>query len=291
MKSRTPQMKRLMLILWLASLCIPQSGWGQQLTAVTWIPGVPKDDSPNKKGDIFTTRVQFADPNNKGQVITDDITVNIVKWDGKEAPLLAQQRKAKAFADAINNAKLNGVSATLSPDSTLVFNRFTRTWVSVPLAQSVTVNGLAIDPKNKKGPVWGCLKDPTKEPHGGTPPPPWKGTYTPSMGGTGSGLSTGVDPDNAPSLLSFGFYTEDGQTIDVATLIGAAGQTESEIMTQLASLFNSLYSQSGFTAYFDAVTDTLTFDRPLNSGQQIFFIADTDTGVEFQTLVAVDDGQ
>jgi hypothetical protein len=286
MKIELSVKNRLVPILWLALLCSPQLGW---TVTKTWIPSAPLADSPDKKGNQLTIRLQFADPNNKGQVMTQDITINVAGWDPtKETWIQAQNRKAKAIADAITNAKLNGVKAKLNQTFVQQFNPITKKWVKVQGASSVVIDGLTVDPKNRKDPVWLRVKDPTREPGNGVGGKlPQKGggaPYEGSMGGTRAGMSTGTDPTGSPSLFAFGFYTANGNTTDIAVLSGASGLTASQILGDLASQFNSLYSQSGLTADYNTTTDSLTFDQSLN-GNQIFFEADTDTGIDFTMQV------
>jgi hypothetical protein len=277
---------RLALVLGSATFSVAPLSWA--LTK-TWIPSAPLADSPDKKGDQLTIRLQYADPNNKGQVLTQDVMINVTAWDPKtETWVQAQQRKAKAIADAINNAKLNGVTANLNPNFVLQWNPLTRKWVQVPAASDVAIAGLTVDPKNPKDPVWLRVKDPTKEPgNGGGGNLPQKGgggSYNGSMGGSRSGMSMGVDPTGAPSLFSFGFYAADGSATDIATIFGGSGLTDSQILGGLALQFNSLYSSSGLTADYHPVTNSLGFDQTLN-GNQIFFEADTDAGIAFTMRV------
>jgi hypothetical protein len=90
------------------------------------------------------------------------------------------------------------------------------------------------------------------------------GPYEGSTGGTGAGISTGTDPTGSPSLFALGFYTANGNTTDIAVLSGASDLTDSQILGDLASQFNSLYGQSGLTADYNTTTDSLTFDQSLN---------------------------
>ncbi len=147
---------------------------------------------------------------------------------------------------------------------------------------TITIGGLTGRPKT--------VKDPTKEYGTGanwTPgdgPLPAKLSYTPSMGGSGSsmGFSTGVDPTGAQSVVAFGFFEPDGLTnctplvptdcpgVDIATISPGIGETDAQILGDLALQFNSLFGPEGHTASYDPVTDTLQLDQPLNSDQTFF---------------------
>lgn len=76
----------------------------------------------------------------------------------------------------------------------------------------------------------------------------------------------------------------DGSTVDIATLPSASGLTDDQILGDLAFQFNSHYSQSGLTVDFNSTTDSLSFDQTLN-GNEIFFEADSDTGIDFTMQV------
>jgi hypothetical protein len=64
------------------------------------------------------------------------------------------------------------------------------------------------------------------------------------------------------------------------SLSGASGMTDSQILSTLASQFNTLYSSSGFTANYDSFTDTLSFNQLLDATSNNFYMADTDTGID-----------
>lgn len=284
----------LLLILLAVFLGVSKWSWAAkpETRPYSWMPGVPLDDSPNKKNDTLTYRLQFVDPNNANGVTTSDVTVNVAAWDPKtETALQAQARKTKAIADAINAAKLNGVTAAVMPKQTgIVWDPIRRQFVPV-IQQELTLNGLAIDPQRVRDPQIAVVKDPTKQPQGGRANLPQKSgggggsMYNGSMNGTKSGMSTGVDPFGSQSMIAFGFYSNSGSTIDVATLLPSAGETDNQILGGLASAFDTDFGQSGFTADFNAAQDTLTFDQPLNDNF-FFFTDDTDTGINFNMQIA-----
>lgn len=207
-----------------------------------------------------------------------------------ETYLTAQNRKANAIANAINNANLNGVTATVTNNNKrpgLMWDPNAKKWVRI-YEQTVTINGLAKD--NKTGKVFKTLTDPTGETQGvnvkAIPGGKSGGTgsmYKGSMGGTGSGMSTGTDAFGGQSLDAFGFYSNDAQTIDVATVFPTSGETDSQVLSSLSSQFNSLFSSSGFTANFNSTNDSLSFDQPLDANYNTFFTANTDTGLDFST--------
>ena len=57
--------------------------------------------------------------------------------------------------------------------------------------------------------------------------------------------------------------------------------TARQILSTLASQFNTQYSSSGFIANYDSFTDTLSFNQLLDATSSDFYLADTDTGIDF----------
>ncbi len=300
MKRRISLIKRLVATFWLASLCVPQSSWAQKKETAAWTPSAPFQGSPQvppnkppKPPKFLTLGLQYEDPNNKGQAVTGNVQITVAKWDrppkGKETFFEAQHRKAKAIADAINNANLGNVKANLGPDTMIVKWPGRNGWIviPVPIAQTVTITNLFSTPK--KPTYWQLIgPDVTREIGNGVVPgprlipnPEYKGT----MDGARSGMSTGVDPFGEPSVIAFGFYSSKGEVVEVATLVGAEGLSDSEILGELASQFNSLCEDCGLTAVYNPTSDTLGFDQSLG-GDRIFFMADTDTGVGFGMSVS-----
>jgi hypothetical protein len=234
----------------------------------------------------------------------------------KETAAQASQRKRDAIAAAVNAyiaAGLLPAGVTVTTDTgpswqwTPTPSRFDPQgrfccWVFVPKGGAngygtITIGGLTGRPKT--------VKDPTKE-YGtganwtpGNGPLPAKPSYTPSMSGSGSsmGSSTGVDPTGAQSVVAFGFYVPDSLTnctpvlptdcpgVDIATISPVIGETDAQILGDLALQFNSLFGPEGHTATYNLLTDTLRLDQPLNS-DQTFFWANADTGLDFSTELA-----
>jgi hypothetical protein len=128
--------------------------------------------------------------------------------------------------------------------------------------------------------------DPTKEAggggnwqRGGGQPTPMS---TPSMGGSGSssGLSTGLDPSGNQSVVGFGFWdpTVTDPTLYIAALFPMTGETDGKVLGDLATLFDTDFSSDGFTASYNAATDTLSLNEPI-PGTDLMWFADSDTGL------------
>jgi hypothetical protein len=301
MKSRMSLIRRAVLILWLASLGISQSSWAETVEKI-----VP--NSAAFTGNTLEIQLQYEDPDNKGKVKVTAVSVTVDPWNpAKEFQLQAQDRKAVAIADAINKAKLNNVTATLVTEdkskkgkdkrvTVPLVNPFTGQWVWV-YGRRIKIDGLAVDPNPKDPkdppPLVAWLNDKTGELKGSSTtkipniklieiPVPSTG----SMDGKRSGMSSGVDPSGRPSVFSFGIHSDDDNADYVATLAGAADMTDSEILTELASKFNSLCGACGYTAYYNPTTDKLMFDRPLDPNL-VFITVDTDTGIQFDMELGV----
>ena len=120
--------------------------------------------------------------------------------------------------------------------------------------------------------------------------------------GAGTGLSTGVDPLGASSFVSFGVFDPRGLDAGcqpdfppasplcpgefIATLFPSAGSTDSQILSGLASLFNSLYTSFGYTATYDPFTDLLSLDKPIGNYETLF-TQNTDSGLELDPVVEI----
>jgi hypothetical protein len=286
MKTRMFTVRPWMLIFWLVALCSVMPSWAQQVTQVTFTPGVPLDSSPNRNGTQLALRLQYNNGLGIGAATT---TFHVGVYNpAVENIFQAQNRKATAIATDLTNNPINGITAT-----TAMRNGWLRApngqWFFGPLLD-VTINGLLVD-RAHPTPL-STVADPTREGTGGNlrmQPGNGNGgspSYNGSMNGTRSGMSSGMNPFGAPSEFSFGFYSNNGSTLDVAILTGAAGLTDSQILGSLASQFNSLYSGSGFVAAFNPTTDSLSFTRPLDATQDSFYMGDTDTGIDFNMALS-----
>lgn len=289
MKTRSSSIKHSTLALCVIFLAAVTSGWAQQTGEATFSAGVPLDNSPNANKQQLTLKLQYLDA--AKNLDNSNVTINVGVWNPlNETIFQAQNRKAKAIAAAINAAKLNGVKAVTAQRMGWLQSPINGAWFWGPMLD-IKVDGVAKDKKNKN--VVSTVLDPTKEGNGGRVQ--FKGgggggggdsMYSPGMKGTKTGMSSGMNPFGNPSFFSFGFYSNNGQTLDVATLTGVSGWTDSQILGALASQFNSLYSQSGFTASFNPTSDTLSFNQQLDANQDTFYMADTDTGINFNMTLS-----
>ena len=287
MKIALPKFTRLALALFIVSLGGINSGQAQmQVVQGTFTPGIPLDSSPNAARQQLAVQIQY---NNGGRTPgRATTTIQVGAWNpNTETIFQAQNCKARAAAADITAANINGITAATSQRMGWLQSPINGRWFWGPVLD-VTVSGMVIDRNNPT--AISTVRDPTREGNGGNLRLQGGGggggggggsMYRGSMHGSGSGMSSGVDPMGNPSLFSFSFYSNNGQTLDVATLSGASGMTDSQILSTLASQFNTLYSSSGFTANYDSFTDTLSFNQLLDATSDNFYMADTDTGIDF----------
>ena len=78
-----------------------------------------------------------------------------------------------------------------------------------------------------------------------------------------SQLTSGIDPSGYQSVIGFGFIDETGATpVDyIAAIDPTSGMTDAQVLTDLEDLFDEDYSADGYTATYDALTDTLSIDQ------------------------------
>jgi hypothetical protein len=285
MKIALLSIRRMVLVICVISLWGINSAWAQmQVVQGAFTPGVPLDSSPNQARQQLAVQIQYDNGGRTpGRATT---TIQVGAWNpNTETIFQAQNRKARAAAADITAANINGITAATSQRMGWLQSPVNGRWFWGPLLD-VTVNGMVIDRNNPT--AISTVRDPTREGNGGNLRLQGGGggggsgsMYRGSMNGGGSGMSSGVDPLGDPSLFSFGFYSNDGQILDVATLSGASGMTDTQILSTLASQFNTLYGSSGLTASYDSFSDTLSFDQLLDATKDSFYMADTDTGIDF----------
>jgi hypothetical protein len=293
-------------------LVLSQQAGAQSTDTLLATAGVPRYPVGIVKPFLFVVYVQ-------GVRITAKVT-NLPAKQPNESDSAASQRKAaaviKVLNDSITAAKADGrlpgtqQLATLTkqpgmvpnvdkdgkplPGPALVANR----WVNFGIVTLVGTTGV--------GSPGGLYKDPSGEGNGtaiirkgGLP----SGVKA-SMGGAGAGtgLSTGLDPLGAPSFVSFGVFDPRGLDADcqpdfppayplcpgefIATLFPSAGSTDSQILSGLASLFNSLFAPFGYTASYDPFTDLLSLDQPIGNYETLF-TQNTDSGLELDPVLEI----
>jgi hypothetical protein len=69
-------------------------------------------------------------------------------------------------------------------------------------------------------------------------------------------------------------------TLFIAALFPTSGQTDGQVLGDLASLFNANFASAGFTASYNALTDTLSLNQAI-PGYDLMWFADSDTGLNF----------
>lgn len=173
----------------------------------------------------------------------------------------------------------------------------------------ITVTGVTLlgDPKGFKPALGQMLQaNPTGETGGA------KIVFPVPGGGTGvkgamvlpggvTGQAVGTDLTGAPSSVSFGLFDEQGQDatctsvlppsassvcpgVFIATVFPTAKETEEQVLRDLETLFNSLFSSEGLTATFDFLTMSLSLDQLLTPFENLF-TQNTDPGLELDPIL------
>ena len=71
----------------------------------------------------------------------------------------------------------------------------------------------------------------------------------------------------------------------IATVFPTAGETDAEVLDDLSTLFNSLFSSDGLNATFDPFTDSLFLDQQLTPFESLF-TQNTDPGLELDPFLS-----
>jgi hypothetical protein len=95
-----------------------------------------------------------------------------------------------------------------------------------------------------------------------------------------SGASTGLNAFSNQSIVSFGFIDETWAmpTDYIAAFAPLPGLNDSDVLSDLASLFNDHYAARGYTASYDLASDCLTIDQP--APIDLIWSANSDTGLD-----------
>jgi hypothetical protein len=128
--------------------------------------------------------------------------------------------------------------------------------------------------------------------------------FPPGTGGTGvKGGMTSTSPGMAVgggSSVSFGLLDDQGQDATcapalpptsscpgdfIATVFPTVGETAAQVLGDLATLFDNLFSSDGLTATFDPFADSLSLDQPLTPFESLF-TQNTDSGLELDPFLA-----
>jgi hypothetical protein len=220
--------------------------------------------------------IPIQDPANTAKVLVVPIPVsNIPVFNpATETPVQASARKADAVKMAIDAAVAagtlpNNVTATVKQAMvpTVVLGPGGPMRVMVPGYSWIQITGVT------RSVTVGTLKqpDPTKEAGGGgnwqANPGGVAPSTRPSMGGSGlsSGLSSGLDPSGNQSMVGFGFWdpTVSNPTLFIDAVFPAAGENDGQVLSALASLFDSDFASAGYTATYNPLTDTLMLDQAI----------------------------
>ena len=81
-------------------------------------------------------------------------------------------------------------------------------------------------------------------------------------------------------MVGFGFWdpTVSNPTLFIDAVFPTSGENDGQVLTALASLFNSDFAGDGYTATYNPLTDTLMLDQAI-PGTDLMWFADTDTGL------------
>jgi hypothetical protein len=233
--------------------------------------------------------IPIQDPANTAKVLTVPIPVsNIAAFPtpATETPVQASARKAAAVKAAIDAAVMagtlpNNVTATVKAAMVPTFVRGVGP-VMVPGYSWIQITGVT------RSVSVGTLKqpDPTKEAGGGgnwiANPGGQTPSTRPSMNGSGSssGMSSGLDPSGNQSMVGFGFWdpTVSNPTLFIDAVFPTSGENDGQVLSSLASQFNSDFASDGYTATYNPLTDTLMLDQAI-PGTDLMWFANTDTGL------------
>jgi hypothetical protein len=85
-----------------------------------------------------------------------------------------------------------------------------------------------------------------------------------------------------PSVIGFGFWdpTQADPTLFIAALTPTPGEDDAQALGSLATLFDTDFASDGYTATYDADTDTLSLDQTIPN-QDLMWFSDSDTGLSF----------
>jgi len=98
-------------------------------------------------------------------------------------------------------------------------------------------------------------------------------------------LSTGVDPNGDPSIVSFGLsFESNNSSLEsnylIATVYPEPAETPAEVMMDLADSFNSQFASQGYTLIYDSLANKLTTNQVVPWGVG-FVSGNNDTGLDF----------
>jgi hypothetical protein len=258
--------------------------------------GIPRDNSPNIKGTSYMLQIFYFD--NMGNLQKSNVTVPITKTAGLPNPTAAQlaaasAAKADAIVKAINAANLNGVMAMLqmmTRQATFNGVTFQQTWYTINGVRQSVQNYPTPKPGGPKtylgSPFYKLRPDPTFEsgdsqnnfmPGGSSSP----GSMFQGMLNGSGGTATGMDVNNNPSVVGFGFIDYSSLTAPVyytANFNPTVGMTDDQVLGGLASVFNTDYASSGFTATYDPTSDSLSIDQLLPNNDALWQ-DNSDTGL------------
>jgi hypothetical protein len=250
----------------------------------------------------------------QGVKITAELQ-NLAQKAANETPAQASQRKAAAIVAEINKGITAAIANGQLPAGTAMATVATQP-ATVPNVDK-NGNPIPGQPATKPNAIVGYgtivlpnftgfgdpkdfnkdFRDPSGEPKGSAIRRRGGGSGSPKggMNGTGSstGLSTGFDPLGFPSFVAFGlfepralasdcatdtFFISDCPGAYIATLGLLPGMNDAQVFNMLASLFNSQFAASGFTATYDPALDLLSIDQPLNNFLTLY-TQNTDPGL------------
>jgi hypothetical protein len=281
----------------------------------TFTAGIPNGPSPNASGNYLMIVINYRQ---NGVLKMQTVKVTVPAAEGLPFPTPAQAAaasaaKANAIANAVNQANIPGVTASV-PAATVqrpyptgamaeyqpgrvppvitnyIYGQYAATQFTISgVSPPTNPNGTPGSPVQRApgNNVTGELGDGTQAPVAGgnppppPPPPPFNGSFKGGSGATPQS-ATGLDVAGNPSVIEFGFIDNSGPSpVDyIEGIQPTVGEDDADILGSLADLFNNDYSADGYTATYDPTDDSLSLDQSL-PGEDELYEGDSDTGSYF----------
>jgi len=257
--------------------------------------GIPTGPSPDKNNQLYGLNIFYFNADNSlGKSVVDVPNIPVTAGLPNPTPaqiLAARTAKAAAIVDAINKAKLNGVTATVDPNDPTQYTvsgvrQSIQTYKFPKPGTPGTYLGPSVIRTNRvTGETGNVNFNFNKNPGGGggTGSSMYQGTMM-SVDSNISLSSSGQDYSGFTSQVGFGFidYTVPSSPINhFVNMPLSPGMSDSQILSLLSTQFNTAFSSSGYTTTFDPSTGWLSINQPLSPNFGLY-TTDTDTVLDFQ---------
>ncbi len=280
----------------MVATAVAQNAPAPVLGSTTLGAGTPTGPSPDTKANLYSLDVYYFNADGslgKSSVPVPGIPVTAGLPNPTAAQILAARTaKAAAIVAAINAATLNGVTAVVDPkDPTLYTVGGVRQSVGKYKFPTPGTDGTYLGPAITRTPgnrVTGELGNTQFNFKAGGGGSSSSGSmYRGSLDGPGTSSGTfasGLDASGFQSVIGFGFINESTSTpLDYTVSINlSSGMTDADVLGLLASLFNTAYSSSGYTATYDLLTNSLSIEQLLSS-EDVLWSSDSDTSLDLTT--------